>query len=287
MNSLRMLLTAVMTAAVFTFGGCREQPIPETAEAGTPATETAVTEAAVTAPEEAQWISLFNGKSLEGWVPKFAGYALGENFNNTFRVEDGVIRVSYDQYERFDGQFGHLFYKAPFSHYRLRLEYRFVGEQVPGGEGWALRNSGVMYHCQAPETMGRDQNFPVSLEGQFLGGDGEHERTTGNLCTPGTNVMIDGKLVTDHCLTSKSQTYHGDQWVKAEFEVHGGGLVRHWINGEVVFEYTQPQLDPRDADARKLIEGRPELVIDSGYIALQAESHPLEFRNIEVMILDE
>ena len=165
--------------------------------------------------------------------------------------------MSYDKYEGpFRGRFGHLFYKEPFSHYMLRIEYRFVGEQADGGPGWAIRNSGVMIHGQTPETMRKDQEFPVSIEVQFLGGDGTNPRTTGNLCTPGTNVVYQGKLHTDHCTNSTSDTFHGDQWVTAEIEVHGGRLIRHKINGKTVLEYSEPQLDDRTTPTRKrLLDG--------------------------------
>jgi hypothetical protein len=238
-------------------------------------------------PQEARWISLFNGKNLDGWTPKFAGYDLGENFKDTFRVEDGVLKVAYDQYDRFDGQFGHLFYKTPFSHYRLRLQYRFVGEQVPGGPGWAFRNNGIMLHCQPPETMTKDQNFPVSIEFQLLGGDGTNERPTGNVCTPGTNIVMHDKLVTQHCTNSISKTYHGDQWVTAEVEVHGNGLIRHIINGQTVLEYQEPQLDDTDSDAQRLLKAGADKMLREGYISLQAESHPTEFRQIEILVLEQ
>jgi len=162
------------------------------------------------------WIPLFNGKNLDGWRVKIRGYEVGDNYADTFRVEDGLLRVVYDDYEEFDGKFGHLFFETPFSHYRLRVEYRFVGQQTPGGPGWAFRNSGVMLHGQSPESMTVDQEFPVSIEAQMLGGDGEHERSTGNLCTPGTHVEMDGELVTRHCTNSSSATYHGDGWVTME-----------------------------------------------------------------------
>ena len=131
------------------------------------------------------WIQLFNGKDMDGWTIKMAKHPLGENYNNTFRVEDGLLVTRYDEYEKFDGEYGHIFYKNPYSHYKLRVEYRIVGEQVPGGAGWAIKNSGVMFHAQAPESMLLNQEFPVSIEAQFLGGLGDGERTTGNLCTPG------------------------------------------------------------------------------------------------------
>jgi hypothetical protein len=90
------------------------------------------------------WIALFNGKDLNDWKIKITGHPLGENYKNTFRVENGILKVSYAEYDTFRGEFGHIFYKTPFSHYKLRVEYRFTGEQVPGGPSWGLRNSGAM-----------------------------------------------------------------------------------------------------------------------------------------------
>jgi hypothetical protein len=236
-------------------------------------------------PANEKWLSLFNGKDLTGWTPKIRNYDLGENFGDTFRVENGVLKVAYDKYDQYDEKFGHIFYKDKFSNYRLRLEYRFVGDQCSGGPGWAIRNSGIMLHCQDPKTMTKDQRFPVSIEVQFLGGDGKAKRTTGNLCTPGTHVVLGGKLHTPHCTNSTSETYHGDQWVRAEVEVHGSGTIKHIINGQTVLTYEQAQLDPDDEDAKKLLKGDDKLIRE-GYISLQSESHPIEFRNIEVLILD-
>jgi hypothetical protein len=231
-------------------------------------------------PDADGWISLFNGKDLTGWTPKITGHELGDNFANTFRVEDGVIRVSYDGYPEFGQKFGHLFYKTPYSDYLFQVEYRFTGEQVKGGPGWAKRNSGVMIHGQDPATMTKDQDFPVSLEVQLLGGFGSGERTTGNLCTPGTLVTMDGQLRREHCINSKSKTFHGEVWVTCEIESRGGKII-HRINGEEVMRYELPLLDEKDANAKKLIkEGKAELT--GGSISLQSESHPVEFRNIRI-----
>jgi hypothetical protein len=243
-----------------------------------------------TAAEEAtptgQWRPLFNGHDLTGWTPKIRGHKPGENFANTFRVNDGMIQVRYDGYDQFNDRFGHLFYETPFSDYRIRFEYRFVSEQCPGGPDWAIRNSGLMAHGQTPESMALDQEFPVSLEMQVLGGDGEHPRPTGNLCTPGTHVEMHGKLHTAHCRNSSSQTCHGDQWVKAEFEAHGDGTIRHFINGQLVLEYQKPQYDPQDGTAKPLIEAAGgRLALTGGTISLQSESHPIDFRSIEIMDL--
>lgn len=231
-----------------------------------------------------QWSSLFDGKSLKGWTPKIRGYKLGENWGNTFRVAEGAIQVRYDAYETFGDKFGHLFYKSPFENYIFRMEYRFNGEQVEGGPGWAWRNSGIMIHCQDPKSMTVDQEFPVSAEVQLLGVANEGERHTANLCTPGTNVVYDGKLWTQHCTDSTSPTFRGHQWVTVEVEVHGKGRVVHRVNGKEVMSYEWIQLDPQDAYAKKLIKG-DDLSLSRGWIALQSESHPCDFRKIEILKL--
>lgn len=234
-----------------------------------------------------EWIQLFNGRDLSGWIPKIRGFPAGDNFANTFRVEDGLLTVAYnpDAYGDFDEQFGHLFYKESFSNYLLRVEYRFIGDQVEGGPGWAFRNSGLMLHGQSPESMTLDQDFPASIEVQLLGGDGTNPRTTLNLCTPGTHVVMDGELITRHCTNSESKTYHGDQWVTAEVEVRGNESFRHWVNGEEVLYYAKPQLDEGDASAQRLLEAGQDKMLHGGTISLQSESHPVQFRKVELMPL--
>ena len=237
-------------------------------------------------PSAEKWTQLFNGKDLTGWKVKIRGHELNQNFGNTFRVEDGLLKVGYEKYQEFGNQFGHIFHEKSFSHYRIRVEYRFVGKQVTGGPGWAFRNSGIMLHCQSPESITKDQNFPVSIEVQLRGGKEAGKRTTANLCTPGTNVVMDKKLVTRHCITSQSETYRGDQWVTVEVEVRGNEVIRHLVNGKMGMEYQQPQLDERDADAKKLIK-QGNKMLDRGFISLQSESHPVEFRKVELLQLKE
>jgi hypothetical protein len=238
-------------------------------------------------PKKEEWIPLFNGKNLDGWTPKFAKHDLGENFNDTVRVENGVLEIRYDKWQTFNGEFGHIFYKEPFSYYRLVAEYRFVGQQVQGGAAWAIRNNGLMLHCQKPSTMLKDQDFPISIEVQLLGGLGDGKpRTTANVCTPGTNIVLNGKLHTQHCTTSTSQTYDGDQWVRVEVEVHGDELVRHTIDGKTVLEYTKPQIgggSVNPVDPAVKIDGTP---LTSGYISIQAETAPTDFRKIELLNLE-
>lgn len=239
----------------------------------------------ISATKEGQWMQLFNGKNLDGWDVKIAGFDMNDNYKNTFRVEDGLLKVRYDGYTNFDEHYGHIFYKKTFSHYRLRVEYRFIGKQYPGGEGWALRNSGVMLHGQSAASMMKDQDFPISIEAQFLGGNGKDERHTSNLCTPGTNVVMNGKLETSHCMDSSSKTYHGDQWVTAEFLVLGDSLIQHILEGQVVMEYTKPTIGDgvvNNFDPKVKIDGK---ALTSGTISLQSESHPVQFRKVEIMDL--
>ena len=241
--------------------------------------------AAYTQSDSEQWISLFNGEDLSNWIPKFTGHELGVNYRDTFRAEDGVFKVSYDNWPDFDGEFGHIFYDKSFSHYRLLVEYRFVGDQVNNGPGWAFRNNGVMLHGQSPQSMTLDQEFPASIEVQLLGGNGSDERATANVCSPGTHYVREGELVTQHCIDSSSATYHGDQWVTLEIEVRGDEVIRHTVNGEMVFEYSKTQLDEGDPDAQNLIKQGQPVAVSGGYISLQAESHPTEFRRIDLLPL--
>ncbi|MBF6596737.1 MAG: DUF1080 domain-containing protein [Fermentimonas sp.] len=236
---------------------------------------------------ESEWIQLFNGKDLTGWTPKIVGHESGDNFGNTFRVEDGLIKVRYEEYDTFGNRFGHLFYKDEFSHYKLRVEYRFVGDQAPDAPGWAYRNSGIMIHGQMPETMDIDQDFPTSIEVQLLGSDSTTERTNMNLCTPGTNVVMNNELILDHCINASSELYFDDMWVTAELEVRGNDVIYHILNGDTVIQYNNPQLDERDYTYTKLVDlNNGDKMLSKGSISLQSEGHPIDFRKVEILILE-
>jgi hypothetical protein len=241
-------------------------------------------------PDQKDWIQLFNGRDLNGWTPKFSHHDLGVNLHDTFRVEDGLLKVRYDKWQTFNDEFGHIFYREPFSYYVLAAEYRFVGQQVKTARtdlAWALRNNGLMLHSPDPKTMLKDQDFPISIEVQLLGGLGNGKpRTTANLCTPGTNVVMNGKLETRHCINSTSKTYEGDEWVRVEVVAHGDELVRHMVEGVSVLEYTKPQIGGGNAsptDPAVKVDGTPLM---GGYISLQAETAPIDFRKVELLNLE-
>ncbi|QJW89517.1 DUF1080 domain-containing protein [Spirosoma taeanense] len=257
---------------------------------------TSATVFAQTGATRTDWVQLFNGKDLSGWDIKIAGQPLNDNYKNTFRVENGMLRIAYDRYDQFNGKYGHLYYNKPYSHYIMRFTYRFVGEQTPGGAAWNVRNSGVMIHSQSARSLSMGQDFPVSLEIQLLGGLGKGPRHTANLCTPGTQVYMDGKLNTMHCIDSDSKTYDGDQWVTVEAVVLGDSIVHHIIEGDTVLTYQKTQVgggfvskeyDWKSAhiDNGDYWMSRQNTPLREGYIALQAESHPIDFRSVEVLNL--
>lgn len=235
------------------------------------------------------WQELFNGKDMTGWDIKITGYDLNDNYNNTVYVQDGIMKIDYDKYTNFTNQFGHIYYNKPYSYYKLVVEYRFVGKQIQGGPSWDVRNSGVMVHSQSAASVHKDQEFPVSLECQLLGGLDDGERTTSNLCTPGTYVEMDNKTNMHHCINSTSKTYNGDQWVTVEMVVLGDSLVQHFMDGKLVLQYTHPKIGEQGDDIKRYLDkdyqakmGTP---LKDGYIALQAESAPVQFRKVALLDL--
>ncbi|TFF37502.1 3-keto-disaccharide hydrolase [Mucilaginibacter psychrotolerans] len=236
-----------------------------------------------TGDAEKGWKKLFNGKDINDWFVKINHHNVGENYGNTFRVEDGMIRVSYDQYGDFNDQFGHLYYKTPFSHFQLRFEYRFVGKQQKGAPDYTLLNSGVMFHSQDPRTMLKEQDWPISIEMQLLGGLGDGKpRPTGNMCSPGTDVVYKGVVSPDHCINSTSKTYDGEQWVKGELIVEGSKLITHMINGDTVLQYSRPTIGGGVVKGYDPKYKKDGTLLSSGFIALQSEGQPVDFRNIEI-----
>lgn len=235
-----------------------------------------------TSTNDKGWIALFNGKDIKDWTTKIHHYEVGDNHGDTFRVEDSIIKVRYDKYEGdFNERYGHLYYNTPYSYYHLIVEYRFVGELHPGAPDYTLKNSGVMFHSQDPKTILKEQDWPISVEMQFLAGiEAGKSRPTGNMCSPGTDVYFEGKKDPRHCINSTSDTYYGDQWVKAEAIVLGDSLVTHIINGKQVLQYTKPQMGGgvvNGNDPELWSEGK---LLKEGFIALQSEGQPIDFRRV-------
>lgn len=236
-----------------------------------------------TASAEYQWISLFNGTDINDWIVKVHHHDAGVNAHNTFRVEEGMIKVRYDAYDDFNDQFGHLYYKTPYAYFHLIVEYRFTGELQKGAPDYTLLNSGVMFHSQDPLTMPKEQNWPISVEMQFLAGLGDgNPRPTGNMCSPGTDIVYEGKTYPEHCLNSTSKTYDKDEWVRAELMVWGDSLIKHIINGDTVLQYSKPTVGGGIVSGYDSTAWKPGTRLTSGYIALQSEGQPIDFRKVEL-----
>ncbi len=227
--------------------------------------------------------TIFNGKNLKGWTPKIHHHEYGDNYANTYRVKDGVIQVRYDGYDSFNERYGHLFYKKPYENFHLSLEYKFTGIWRTDAPSYTHLNSGVMFHSQDPRTILKEQDWPISVEMQFLAEEKPGvPRPTGNMCSPGTDVVYQGEKDPRHCIDSNSPTIKPGEWVKAELIVYGDSLIRHIINGQVVLEYTKPTMGGgvvNGADPRIFIPGTP---LKSGYIGLQSEGQEIDFRNIKI-----
>jgi len=229
-----------------------------------------------------EWVSLFNGQNLDGWSIRILGKELGENYGNTFQVDSGILKIRYDAYESFDGQFGAIYYNKPFSNYRLKVEYRFVGETAPGAPEWGFRDSGVQFHGQSPQAMKPEQPFPVCLEYNLHGGNGTDDRPTGEVCVPGTYVQVVGARNASFCTPPDvKRTFHGDQWVTLEIDIQDT-VVTHYANGEEILTYYNPRYDPDHEFGGPLVKNGNDRV-SSGYISLQSNSHPIDFRNIQIL----
>jgi hypothetical protein len=229
-----------------------------------------------------EWVSLFNGENLDGWTAKIAGYPLGENFGNTFRVKDGILSVRYDEYDTFNNRFGALYFDKEFSDFRLKAEYRFVGETAVGAPEWGFRDSGIQYYCQDPKSLRIDQSFPLSLEYNLKGGNGTDDRPVGEICANGIDIDINGEKATEYCnAPTVSRTFHGDQWVTAEIECKNG-VFKHFVNGEEILEFTNPRYNPV-SELGKLFYNESDNSVTKGFISLQSNSHPIDFRKIEIM----
>ncbi|WP_240676187.1 3-keto-disaccharide hydrolase [Botryobacter ruber] len=236
---------------------------------------------------EEEWVSLFNGKDLDDWIVKIHHHDVGDNYGNTFRVEDGLLKVRYDQYQEFNERFGHLYYKQPYSRYHLVVEYRFAEPWREDAPSYTKRNSGIMFHSQDPRTMPREQDWPISVEFQLLASleDGK-PRPTGNMCSPGTEVIYEGKMDPRHCINSSSKTYDVNEWVRAELIVLGDSLVKHIINGDTVLQYTKPQIGGGVVNRYDPTHKQDGKLLSEGFIALQSEGQPIDFRKVEIRNLE-
>ena len=185
---------------------------------------------------------------------------MGENFGNTLRVEDNILKIRYDAYgQDFNDRFGTVYFDKYLTNYRLKVEYRFVGETAPGAPTWGYRDSGIQFYGQPPASQKLDDAFP---SGMFIEYMGERNTTT---CIP----------------AEVGRTFHGDQWVTAEIEVKNGKIT-HYVNGVEILSYANPTYNPANETAKMLMDDE-NTKVKGGYVSLQSNSHPIDFRKIELL----
>ncbi len=230
------------------------------------------------------WMPLVTENGLKDWIVKIHHHEVGDNYKNTFSIAGDTVKIRYDDYETFNERFGHLYYKTPFSWYHLSFEYKFASPWRTDAPSYTKLNSGIMFHSQNPNNILKEQDWPISIEMQLLAGLGDGKpRPTGNMCSPGTHVVYKDALYIGHCINSSSKTYAPDEWVKGELIVYGDSLIIHKINGEEAMRYSQPQIGGPVVNRNDPDEKQDGKILDSGYIALQSEGQPIDFRNLKIL----
>ncbi len=91
-------------------------------------------------PPKPKWISLFDGKTLNGWK-------VGKNAE-TFHVEDGTIKVA--------GPVAHLFYEGPEKPFK-NFEFKAKVKTMPGS------NSGIYFHTDYQESGWPAKGYEVQV----------------------------------------------------------------------------------------------------------------------------
>jgi hypothetical protein len=240
-------------------------------------------------PNDSDWVAMFNGKDLKDWEMHFTGHPLDSNYNNTFRVDSGYLLVDYSQYKgnwaaAYGTPWGHLGYKQrSFSYYLLRAEYQAWGKQVAGGPSWAVENNGLMLHSQKVSTMGVNQDYPISIESQLLGGG--NGTSTMNVCTPGSAIHLQptGAVDAAHCLNAKAINKKVE-WMKVSALVLGDSIIRNYVRDTLVFTYYHP-VQMAGAVIGNTVPIKDNTPMVDGYITIQAESAPYRFKKIEILDL--
>lgn len=223
------------------------------------------------------WIRIFNGKDLEGWVKKIRTHPVGEDPYNTWYVKDSLLWVDYSKYTApFNYRFGHMAYeKRKFSYFLLRAVYQFWGSQPPTAPSEGKQNNGLMFHSESMSAMARDAQFPASAEVQLLGENNNQntEGTTANFCCVGATMVVNGNRI-DGCWKAAPRNIKGLPWVKVEVLILADSVGKHMVEGDTVMRYT------------KILAKRDGKPLREGYIAIQAESAPTYFKTLEVLDLE-
>lgn len=224
------------------------------------------------------WVKIFNGQDLTGWSPLIHKSAYKQDPYNTFRADpvNHVIKVTYEDYPNgFEDRCGLLYYDKLLTNYRVRVTYRFLEPQAPGPVSWGKNNTGLMIFGIDPAKVTGDPEFPPLIEIQLLGANSTGGNTTPNMCVPGGMTM---KKSTAECGNNHTGVAPppAAEWVTVEAEVHVKGDTK-------VFQYPN-KTTPVITMSGPVYQGKD---VVNGYLSLQSESQPLEYKDIELMELPE
>lgn len=259
-------------------------------------------------PDAEGWIKLFRGDNTSDFYSFMGTSRLvpsknkGPFPNNVFTV------VAGDTIQSLGSPAGHLIFKQPFSHYRVSFQLRW-----PGSVG----NTGLLTKVQEDDTA-QSQGFPRSVEcqgdpnqgiGQIwalgtLGGqNGGTWITFHGKKIPHPADWAAGQQATQYDPASPEMDFGGGGdpynnlivgkpgyqkpkpaavsnggWVTVEVESHGKDTTRHFVDGELVMEYRNPRIAPRN-NADQVIK-----YLTSGLFAWQSEGSRVWFRNMKIKL---
>lgn len=252
------------------------------------------------------WITLFNGKNLDGWSIQLRDQDKNEDPNHLVQVDHGVLHFYKDAQAGSEQPFGYLATAKEYSSYRLRLEYKW-GEKKFAPRTGSVRDSGLLYHVTATDKV-----WPDSVEYQIQENDvgdiyaistqvtsSADPKTTNIVTTISTNntsgvirtnsnarlkflepteggvPVVQGRLGTSLRVIRNPMNEH-EGWNTVEIEVRGNSAT-HLLNGTV---------NNRCNNIKKSVNGE-WIPLDRGRIALQLEGAEIFYRKIQIQELKE
>lgn len=197
-----------------------------------------------------QWISLFDGKTIEHW----RGYQM-TTVPDSWGVEDGAITwtkgvavdlVSREQYTNFEFEFD---WKVP-----------------PGG------NSGVMFRV----TEELERTYHSGPEFQILHNAG-HSDGKNPMTSAGSNHSL-------HAPT-KDMTRPVGEWNQGRLVVNGNH-VEHWLNGEKIVDYDLHSPDWTKRLMASKFKDVPRYGREpKGHLVLQEHGSRIQYKNLRIKVL--
>ena len=219
------------------------------------------TKAEVVVADNNEWITLFDGTTLDGW----RAYN-GENLPSHWVIEDGnmTFKTEMKTEENKKGGSDIVYGKEVFDNFELYLEWK-----IPEGG-----NSGIFYHVQDGYNI-----YEVAPEYQLLD-DLKWEEINNAKLEEWQKTGADYAMYTPD--NSKKKVKPAGEWNTSKI-MFTEERAEYWLNGEMLLSFV-PWSDDWYArkDAGKWKDVKDYGRFKSGYIGLQDHDSPLWFRNIKI-----